>query len=517
MKIVSVAQMQSIEKKASQAGISYETMMFNAGSAVADWVIQHLDATRGVVGLVGSGNNGGDTLIALKRLGERGFRTLAFLVRPRENDPLVHAYQEIGGVVVDLTEKENLPYLNAALLPGVILMDGMLGTGFHLPLRGSLMTLMTQIQLIIKNQSQIQIVAVDCPSGLDCNTGEAAPQCLKADFILTMAAAKKGLLRSPGNDLARKIHLMDIGIGEPEQYLSEPLPELIDAKITASLLPKRPPEGHKGTFGTCLLVAGTQQYTGAAYLAGKASYRAGCGLVNVATLPAVQESLSSRLIEAVWTILPEMGYGYDPAGVDILQQHLEKADSIALGPGWGLHASNQQFLEALLSVLPSGLPTIIDADGLKLLSSIEQWWQKVPTQTILTPHPGEMAYLTGLSIKDIQANRWEIAAKFASEWHVTLVLKGALSVIALPDGELLINPISDSALGTAGSGDVLTGLIGGLLAQGLKAQKAAILGVGLHGKAGIQAHHDLGDSASVTAVDILDSLPTVISELKRPV
>ena len=517
MKIVSVAQMKAIEKSAFDAGIAYETMMEQAGGGVADWILAHLDAKRGVIGLVGSGNNGGDTLIALTRMAEKGYRTQAFLVRPRENDPLVGAYQDLGGNVLDLTARTPLDYLSAALTPGTILLDGMLGTGFHLPLRGALKALMAQIQEVVRRRPEIQVIAVDCPSGVDCDSGEVTSQCLKADYTLTMAAAKQGLLHEPANEYAGQIHLVDIGIGGVEQYTSVPLPVLMDHSLASSLLPKRPETGHKGTFGTCLVVAGTRQYTGAAYLTGKAAYRAGCGLVNVATRSDVRDSLSGRLIEAVWTILPEQGQGYHPSGIDLLRSPVEKAAALVMGPGWGVQAANQEFLEALLSILPNELPTVIDADGLKLLTGIDQWWQKVPDQTVLTPHPGEMAQLTGLSIGKIQANRWEIASKYAGEWGVTLVLKGALTVIAMPGGELVISPISDSALGTAGSGDILTGVIGGLMAQGLNAHDSAILGVWLQGQAGIQAHHCFGDPACVTALDILNALPKATRQTKRPV
>ena len=379
------------------------------------------------------------------------------------------------------------------------------------------MALMTQIRSAVQNHPKIQVIAVDCPSGVDCDSGESATQCLKAHHTLTMAAAKQGLLHEPANNLAGKIHLVDIGIGAIEQYISDPLPVLIDHDLASSLLPRRPETGHKGTFGTCLVVAGTRHYTGAAFLAGKAAYRAGCGLVNVATVPEVRESLSGRLIEAVWTILPEKDHGYNPSGADILQQYIEKTDSLVLGPGWGLQAVNQEFMISLMSIMPNDMPTIIDADGLKLLAGIDHWWQKVPDQTVLTPHPGEMAHLTGLSKDEIQANRWEVASKYARELGVTLVLKGALTVIAMPNGEMVISPISDSALGTAGSGDVLTGVIGGLLAQGMNARDSAIAGVWLHGRAGIQAHQSHGDPTSVTALDILDALPAAIRDTKRPV
>ncbi|QRN83849.1 NAD(P)H-hydrate dehydratase [Chloroflexota bacterium] len=517
MKIVSIGQMKAIEKSANKTGITYETMMAHAGNGVAEWVLAHLEPKMGVIGLVGSGNNGGDTLIALTRIAVKGYRTQAFLVRARDEDPLVTEYINAGGVVIDLTIECTLQYLEAAIGPGSILLDGMLGTGFHLPMKGSLLSLMTQIHDAIQQQPEIMVIAVDCPSGVDCDSGEATEQCLKADYTLTMAAAKQGLLIEPASSLTGEITLVDIGIGDISQYIADDCPILMDEALAFNLLPKRPDTGHKGTFGTCLVVAGTRQYTGAAYLAGKAAYLAGCGLVNVATVPAVRESLAGRLIEAVWTIILENEGGYAPSGVKGLRKALESSDALALGPGWGLKETNLAFLEALLPMIPTDLPVVFDADGLKLLGRIEKWWEKVPAQTILTPHPGEMSEITGRPIAEIQANRWNNAKKYAQDWGVTLVLKGAHTVIALPDGQIFISPVSDSALGTAGSGDVLTGILGGLLAQGAQPKEAALLGVWLHAFAGIQAHQQLGGAESVTALDILEAIPSAFLKIKRPV
>lgn len=515
MKIVTVEQMIASEQAANRAGIAYETMMDRAGSGVAEWVLTHLNCRRGVVGLVGSGNNGGDTLIALTRLSARGLRTSAFLVRPRDEDTLIEEYSAQGGVVIDLSAGQPLAYLQVCLYEGTVVLDGMLGTGVHLPLRGALAQVMAEIQSCVQQQPGLQVIAVDCPSGVDCDTGEASPLCLSASHTLTMAAVKQGLLKPPANALAGEIHRVEIGIGVIQGDPAEALPEMMDQQMAEGILPERPEAGHKGTFGTALVVAGSRPYTGAAHLSGKAAYRAGCGLVQIATLPEVQRGLSGRLIEAIWTLLPEKGGGYDRSGAGQLESALSKAQSLALGPGWGLQDENQAFLEALLPLIPPNLPTVIDADGLKLLSRIPNWWEKVPAHAILTPHPGEMATLTGLSTAEVQSQRWEIAQQFAQRRGVVLVLKGALTVIAVPDGRLFVNPVSDSALGTAGSGDVLTGVICGLLAQGLAQGQAALLGVWLHGRAGRISHQRLGGPQSVTALDILDAVPAAFEATKK--
>jgi NAD(P)H-hydrate epimerase len=209
----------------------------------------------------------------------------------------------------------------------------------------------------------------------------------------------------------------------------------------------------------------------------------------------------------VWTVLPEDDGGYGLQGIENLLKAISKADSMVIGPGWGLADSNIRFLTALLESIPSDLPTVFDADGLKLLKQIPDWWHKLPEQSVLTPHPGEMSTLTDLEINEIQSNRWEITRKYAEKWRVCLVLKGAETVVADHEGSLWVNPISEPALATAGSGDVLSGLIGGLLAQGTLQNKAAVASVWLHGQAGILAKAELGTDRCVTAVDILNSIP----------
>jgi NAD(P)H-hydrate epimerase len=507
--------MQSIEKKADESGISYQKMMENAGQGTAEWVFHHFPKVPIVLALIGSGNNGGDTLVALAILSKLGFRTMGFLAKAREEDALSKGYIKAGGSMVDISDGEKIKYLDSALQPGVIVLDGILGTGLKLPLRGQLVDVMGRVYNLIENRSGVSVVAVDCPSGIDCDTGEASEVTLTADHTLTMAAVKQGLLKHPAREKSGDLHIIDIGIEDISSYLSIQMPEMITKEMVRESLPKRPSEGHKGTFGTCLVIAGTPNYTGAAFLAGKAAYRGGCGLVHLATLKLVHKSLSGKLVEAVWTILPDVDEFYDHSGVGLLEETIPQADSLVIGPGWGLSERNEEFLEKLLRIIPDDIPTILDADGLKLISKIPQWWQLVPKQTILTPHPGEMAILGDLEINEIQSKRWAVAKEYAKRWGLTLVLKGAETVIADKDGRLWINPVSESALATAGSGDVLSGLIGGLLAQGLSTQNAAVVSTFIHSQAGILAKQKFGTGVSVTAVDILESLSDSFSMILR--
>ncbi|MEA3326065.1 MAG: NAD(P)H-hydrate dehydratase [Chloroflexota bacterium] len=515
MKIVTIKQIQAIERSADSAGLSYSQMKRNAGEGIANWLAAHLPLRQGVIGLVGSGNNGADTLIALRKLAELGIRAIAFMVKSRGNDPLIDDLVDTGGCCVDISQGDIFDQLSAALVPGVVVLDGILGTGFRLPLRDELSARMGMIYDLIEHRSGTWIIAIDCPSGLDCDTGEVSEVTLHAEQTLCMAAIKQGLLKNPGRSFAGQLNLIDIGISDLNTHTSVNYPEMIDRARVVESLPERQNNGHKGTFGTCFVLAGTKPFTGAAYLTGKAAYRSGCGLVDIGTIDGVHRSLSGQLIEAVWTTLPSLEGAYDPGGVDALRSSVASADALVIGPGWGLHDYQEGFLRQLLPTIPDNLPTLFDADGLKLLSKIDSWWEKLPEKSILTPHPGEMSVLTGLENCVIQENRWEIAQRFAHRWNVLLILKGAISVIALPSGALFINPISDSALATAGSGDVLSGMIGGMLAQGWDISKASIVGTWMHARAGVTARKKLGTSFSVMATDILDEIPDVFAECER--
>jgi NAD(P)H-hydrate epimerase len=427
---------------------------------------------------------------------------------------LLREYLQAGGSIIDISQMENFDIFQASIVPGVVVLDGILGTGVKLPIRGGLHSVMEKIKQIVENQAEAVVVAIDCPSGVDCDTGDVSDVTFKADVTLTLAAIKQGLLRHPGRSMAGKFELMDIGLKDISDYLPDHNLEMLDRSDAFRHFPERPDDGHKGTFGTCMVLAGSQQYTGAAYLVGKAAYFSGCGLVHVATHEKVQKSLSGQLIEGVWTILPEVDGAYDWTGIELISKEIGKVDSIVIGPGWGLCKDNISFLDGLLNILPKDLPTVIDADGLKLLKQIKGWWKRLPSNSVLTPHPGEMSVLTGLKTSEIQKNRWDIAKIYAEEWQVVLLLKGAVSVISTPSSHLFVSPISDSALATAGSGDVLSGVIGGLLAQGLPLINAVTLGTWIHGQAGVIAHEKLGTSISVTATDILSSLGNAFDKNK---
>ncbi len=535
-KLVTVAQMQAVEKAADAAGHSYAAMMEHAGRGLAEVVEETLGylAEEGVLGLVGSGNNGGDALVALTHLAESGWKAAALLVRPRPSeDPLVERARAAGVRLLDAAPvtPQGLP---ALLREYAVLLDGVLGTGIRLPLRPSAAPWLEAVRRYVETaENPPVVVAVDVPSGVDCDSGEAAPETIPADLTVTMAAVKAGMLRFPAFGLTGEIRLVGIGLPEDLPAWQAVRRYVPNAAWVRSVLPPRPPEAHKGTFGAALVVAGSSNYTGAALLAGKAAYRVGAGLVTLAVPAPLHAALAGHFPEATWLLLPhELGVVAETAAA-VVRRNLKRPTALLFGPGFGLEETTRAFIAALLegeasprarigfvradesarseaSPLP---PLVVDADGLKLLAQIEGWARKLPAPAVLTPHPGEMSALTGLERAEIQAGRLETAERFAAEWGHVVVLKGAHTVVAAPDGRTAVLPIANAALARAGTGDVLAGVIAGLRAQGVEAFEAAAAGAWLHGMAGLYALDDLGHAASVLAGDVLAALPEVLAGL----
>jgi len=542
MKLVTVSQMQAIEKEADASGLTYDMMMQNAGQGLADILLDIFsdeDTEHEVVGLVGPGNNGGDTLIALTALVQAGWKARAYLVK-RKKDELVRTFTDAGGELIQTQKDDTFFHLSSFLESADVLLDGILGTGIKLPLKKDIAELLEEVNGVLDVLDETPlIVAVDCPSGVDCDSGESAEETIHADITVTMAAVKQGLVKLPAFEYVGGLQVVDIGWSDNLKSFDEIETEVAEEDFVAALLPERPLDSHKGTYGTALVVAGSVNYTGAAVLAGEAAYRAGAGLVTLAIPASLHSALARQLPEATWVLLShEMGVISEDA-VDALAKKMERATAMLIGPGLGVEETTREFLQILIAgsqkkiaarigfvhggqgaektkderneTLP---PLVIDADGLNLLAKIKDWHTTLPTQSILTPHPGEMSTLTGLSKEEIQEDRQGIASRYAKEWGHIVVLKGAFTVIAAPDGRVTLIPIATSALARAGTGDVLAGIIVGLRAQGLDAYDAAVAGAWIHAQAGLYAADDLGTTASVMASDVLNSIADVISDLE---
>lgn len=526
IKYVTVAEMQAIEREADAQGHTYAQMMEFAGRGLAQVVHEEFGylADEGALGLVGSGNNGGDTLVALAHLAEEGWKASAALLRPRPtNDPLVTRLGHAGGKIYFPDGVPDMEILSKLLDEHAVLLDGLLGTGFRLPLKGELAQALGFVKQKIETLAKPPVVvAVDCPSGVDCDTGEAAPECLPADITVTMAAIKQGLLKFPAYRLMGELHIVDIGLPQGGESLAAWQAArcfVPDAEWVHQVLPARPPDAHKGTFGTCLVIAGSVNYTGAAYLAGQAAYRVGAGLVTLAVPAPLHTALAGQFPEATWAALPHENGFIAADASDAVIEYLQRATAVLIGPGFGLERSTQIFLEKLLASLPTAghsFPSawVADADGLKLLARLPDWSTRLPSPAVLTPHPGEMSVLTGLTKEEIQADRLNIARRFSQKWSHVVTLKGAFTVVAAPDGEAAIIPVATPALARAGTGDVLAGLIAGLRAQGVSAFQAAVAGAWIHAVAGLRAADEIGNTASVLAGDVLKACIQVISELE---
>lgn len=522
MKLVTVDQMRALEKEASRRGLSYVQMMLNAGRGLADLIIERFQdcENKTILGLVGSGNNGGDTLVALTELTQKGWKPTAYVVKPREKgDQRLKEFRDAGGKVVSAQEDVSFQKLKRHLEKSVVLLDGVLGTGIKLPLNGQVVE---TLRTVADFQPKPFTIAVDCPSGVDCASGDAAHECIPADLTVCMAAVKTGLLRFPAFNFVGELETVEIGLPQDLTAWGNSCDQVIDSQLVASLLPPRPLDAHKGSFGTAMLVAGSVNYTGAPLLAGRAAYRMGAGLLRIGIPEPLYIPLAGQLPEATWLVLPHTDGVINPEAAERIKQNINKVTALLLGPGLGTAQTTFNFLKDLLSKnnQPTGLedvhlpPMVVDADGLRLLVQILDWHKLLPQSTVLTPHPGEMAAMCGLEIETIQHDRLEIARRFAVQWGQVLVLKGALTIIASPQGQAMIVPLASPALARAGSGDVLAGMITGLMAQGLSGFHAAVSAAWIHARAGMLAAQWLGSSVSVLASDVIEAIPQVLNSLE---
>jgi NAD(P)H-hydrate epimerase len=510
-KYVSVEEMISIEKASDSAGHSYPKMMAFAGRSLAENIVfaySHLPTPK-ILGLVGAGNNGGDTLVAMVHLLQLGWDCCAYLVKQRTKDPLLADFTKNGGMVVPLKEDESYRQLRKLTLESDIVLDGVLGTGIQLPLRPPVPSVLDVVRISISQSgSPPFVVAVDCPSGVDSDTGNVSEYTLHADLTVCMAAVKKGLLMLPAFEYLGRLVVGDIGLPKGLQEWQQINRIVLGDWVGEEWFTKRPLDGHKGTFGTVQVIAGSKNYTGAVLLAGRAAFRSGAGWVNLCVPEFLHPYLTSGFPEATWLQVPCDDNGFYGESASYILKNINKADAILVGPGLGQEPGVRDFMQAFVN---NDLPTmVIDADGLKLLTQAIGWWEKVPQGSILTPHPGEMSIMTGKSVEEIQADRVKITEKYSKTWNQVVVLKGAFTVVSDPEGNTAILPVATPALGRAGTGDVLAGMIAGFKGQGMNPFQAACAGVWYHARAGLLAAEMLGSTAGVLAGDLIDILPGLL-------
>lgn len=554
IKIITVQQSRDLEQRANAGGLSFAEMMENAGRLAAEAIWEwHPWAEMRVVVLVGPGNNGGDGLVAAHYLAAKGVRVSCYIwQRNIDEDPNFRRVEADGLPVVWAEDDSDFEALRGLVDGASFVVDALLGVGVSRPIEGLLKDILDAVRAEIDRQRETMdlvrpvppgdvewpwVVAVDCPTGLNCDTGALDPSTLPADATVTFAYPKVGLLGFPGAEAVGELVVADIGI--PAELATGIDLEMASPGQVRAWLPKRPRSAHKGTFGRALIVAGSVNYVGAAALAGAAATRVGTGLVTMALPPPIQPAVAAQVPEVTYLFLPhDLGVVASDA-MGVLREEMGSYDALLLGPGLTQDTETVVFVQAFLGVhrrerkarlgfvagspeeetagnkLP---PLVVDADALNALATPDsgEWWTALPPGTILTPHPGEMARLMGggTTTSDVQANREPIARRMAAEWSAIVVLKGAFTVVAAPDGRVVVLPFANPGLATAGTGDVLAGAIVGLRAQGLGAFEAAVAGAYVHGLAGELARDELYQ-AGMVASDLLPLLPMALSRINR--
>ena len=533
MKIVTAAEMRQIDSETiERIGIPGIVLMETAGSAIVRSIQRDYPDCRRIGIFVGKGNNGGDGLVIARQLAHAGCDVHIFLVSPAESftgdaATNLHIAWNLGlpmeeiltGLVETTSRTQTTTPFTVARGPVPrhaqceLFVDAIFGTGLRRPVVGKIAAVIEDI-----NRLPVPVIAVDLPSGLDADTGQPLGACVRADKTVTIGLPKRGLLLHPGAEFAGQLEVADIGFPKSVVDAQNIGVNWTTAQDAAFWLPPRPRASHKGSYGRVLVVAGSTGMTGAAALASEAALRIGAGIVTLAIPKSLNPILEVKLSEVMTLPLPETEAGsLAESAAEPILKFAEKTKSVmAIGPGLSQHPGTAALIHRLVHA-KSELGIVIDADGLNALAqtNVARPPTLVPrarsnTDIVLTPHPGEMARLIGTTIPQIEADRIGTAQQFAQEWGVTLLLKGAPTVIAHADGSTWINATGNPGMATAGMGDVLTGIIAGLMAQGLSGERAAVLGSYLHGLAGDIAAEALGMHGLI-ASDVLNAVPQAIN------
>ncbi len=507
-KISTTKEMRSLDAAAiDKAGIPGLILMENASLQICDKIHEIYDGklkNHAIIIVCGNGNNGGDGYALARHLFNRGAAIKVFSSCPlarlkgdaRKNADIFLA---IGGKIKELQEGGTLPQPPEAEM----IVDALLGTGITGPARGFTARLIEWI-----NDRPEPVLAVDIPSGVEGDTGTANGPAIVANWTVTMGLLKRGLVLPPGRDLAGEITVAIISL-PPAIRAGKHIPfNLLETEDIARMLPEREPTSHKGDCGHAFVIAGSPGMTGAAVLCSQAALRIGSGLVILGIPESLNPILEVKLTEVMTKPLAENEEGcFSVEAIPAIEEMTAWSDAVCIGPGLSQHPDTKDAVRQMLSKISK--PLVIDADGLNILGNEEEFAGILPAGSILTPHPGEFSRLTGLSISEILEKRVDLTAKKAEEWGVVVVLKGSPTIIADPGGELYCNPTGNPSLASGGTGDVLAGMILGLLAQGCPPVHAACAGVYLHGLAGDIAAEKIGIAATI-AGDLDRLLPEAV-------
>jgi ADP-dependent NAD(P)H-hydrate dehydratase / NAD(P)H-hydrate epimerase len=513
MRVLNSAQMREADRRTiDDIGIPSLVLMENAGrQAVAAMEAMYGDLLeRQVAVLCGRGNNGGDGFVVARTLAQRGVDVSVFLmgrVADVRGDARTNLeiLGRLGLTVVEVADSQAWELHFSEVSDCTLIVDAIFGTGLNAPVSGLIESVVADV-----NASGIPVVAIDLPSGLSADSAEPIGPSIEASLTVTLAAPKLPLVLPPGETRAGDIVIADIGIpGDVLESVDGPRVDLLTRASMRELITPRTPDSHKGDYGRVLVVAGSRGKTGAAHLSAVGALRSGAGLVTIATPASCQSVIAAMAAEYMTEALAETDEGLDPEGVDRVLDWAR--DVIAIGPGLGRADGTRNFIRQLVD--RATMPLVIDADGLNAFSEDpDRLAGREGRDVIITPHPGEMGRLVGMSTDEVQSSRLEIARNFAATHHVYVVLKGHRTLIATPDEKVFINPTGNPGMATGGTGDVLTGMIAAWLAQLLDAEAACKLAVYLHGMAGDLAEADEGEVA-MTAADVAGHLGDAIMEL----
>ncbi|MDE2997448.1 MAG: NAD(P)H-hydrate dehydratase [Gemmatimonadota bacterium] len=507
-RLVTGAQMARIDRGAIERGVSGIRLMENAGRCAARVLSDLIGGFHGkrIVVLCGKGNNGGDGFVIANLAAAAGASVSAFLLA-REVQVTGDARHHLdrartnGLVIEEILEFKNLAPIRSALAESSAAVDALLGTGIRGGPRGVIAGAIETLR-----DAACPILAVDVPSGLDVDTGRADGPCAAAARTVTFGFPKIGQFRFPGRSLCGSLSCADIGLPHAAVAAEKVDVQLIAAHGGAALLPRRPPDAHKGDLGRVVIIAGSTGFTGAAALSAQGALRSGAGLVQVGVPESLNDILEVKVTEAMTRPLPEVRKHRCLAlrARGDVQRLVEAADCVALGPGLGTHRETVELVRRIVHDIQA--PLVLDADGINALAGAPENLRMRTAPTVVTPHPGEFARLTGLGKEAVRSDPVGSAQALAGEAGVIVVLKGAPTVVAVPGGRAYVNPSGNAGMASGGSGDVLTGMLAALIGQGLDAETAACLGVYLHGLAGDLCAERTGQ-AGLIAGDVAAALP----------
>ena len=516
MKLVTAEQMRGLDNAAINSfNVPSLELMENAGRRTVEVMLEKYGDPLGrtVAVFAGPGNNGGDGLVIARLLAARLARPVVFLLVPADKlkgDPAVNYSRllEVPVKIIEIRNEEELHTAAIILKQCWTVVDGLFGTGLTRPISG-----IFAAAVQIMNEAPGPVIAVDIPSGLNTDTGETLGTCVQADLTVTFGQAKIGQVIHPGREYTGRLKVVDIGIPEKAVNEADIRLELLENNV-GGLLPERAPLAHKGSYGHLLVVAGSLGKSGAAMLCGAGGLRVGTGLVTLCVPYELNQVVESGLWEAMTVPLQSAAHGIlSIEDYTVIRDSLKDKDAVVVGPGIGTAGETAELIINLYR--ETEIPVLVDADGLNILAADKAALVKLKETAgprILTPHPGEMSRLTGVATQTIMRNRVAVTQEFAAEYNVFVVLKGADTLVCDPRGNTAINPTGNPGMATGGMGDVLAGIIGGFLAQGLSPWQACCLGVYSHGLAGDRLAEETG--AGYLASELADQLPFVLEDLR---